>query len=99
MSKKNKKKNKANLQEMLGKIEKEEKQTVTENQTKLPEETSKTLSEDAQNDKYIRHDVMRIVYGLLACFIVLGVAWYLDAKTDIINNFSNNLANLLRIGK
>ena len=100
MSKKNRKKNKANLQEMLGKIEKEEKQSSSDIQhSKQLDETKVSLSEDVQNDKYIKHDIQKIVYGLLACFVVLGIAWYLDAKTDIINNFSSNLSNLLRIGK
>lgn len=99
MSKKNKKKFKANLQEMLGQIEKEEKLSkISAIEEQTPEKENK-LSEDAQNDKYIKHDVFKIVYGLAACFVVLVIVWYLDAHTDIINNFSNNLANILRIGK
>ncbi len=98
MSKKKKKKNKIKLGEALSNIERQEKDNsikTLEKSTTSNEHGSKAPINSETN--LIKKDMRRILLATLVTVLLLAIVVYLGTTTNIIDDFSQRLADSLHI--
>lgn len=105
MSKKKKKKFRAELAQTLNKLQQEKTQEIKSSSVSAntSHAETKTMEKDTEIDedkvlaKTVGHEIKKIILAMGVCMVLLVGIWIMEMKTPYVNNFSNWLTATLHI--